>query len=260
MSGILSKMEVEQFIHKGFVRIDKAFSQDVASAVLDILWNDLPCDRSNPSTWTEPVIRLGMYTQQPFVNSLNTEKLYSAFNQLIGENKWIPCQSVGTFPVRFPCDRQPEDTGKHVDVSFPGNDPNDYFEWRVNVKSRGRALLMLALYSDVSEHDAPTVIYEGSHLDIARLLVQAGDAGLSFREIAGRVEELPIRKEVYATGKAGTVYLCHPFLVHSAQPHRGVTPKFMAQPPLLLRGELTISGSDKSYTPVERAIRLGIGE
>jgi hypothetical protein len=29
------------------------------------------------------------------------------------------------------------------------------------------------------------------------------------------------------------VYLCHPFIVHSAQPHRGKTPRFMAQPPLL---------------------------
>ena len=258
MSDILSKKEIEQFIHNGFVRIDNAFSQEIADKALDILWNDLPYDRSNPSTWTEPVIRLGMYTQQPFIDSLNTGKLHSAFNQLIGEDKWIPCRSVGTFPVRFPSDQQPNDTGKHVDVSFPGNDPNNYFEWRANVKSKGRALLMLALYSDVSENDAPTVIYEGSHIDIARLLSHVDDFGLSFMELAGKLDGLPKRKEAYATGKAGTVYLCHPFLVHSAQPHRGVTPKFMAQPPLLLKGELTISGSDIGYTPIERAIRLGI--
>ena len=41
-----------------------------------------------------------------------------------------------------------------------------------------------------------------------------------------------------ATGDAGTVYLCHPFLVHAAQPHRGTLPRFMAQPPLLPRGPL----------------------
>ena len=70
--------------------------------------------------------------------------------------------------------------------------------------------------------------------------------------------KLPKRKEVYATGKAGTVYLCHPFLVHSAQPNRGSTPKFMAQPPLLLKGELSILDSDIGYSPVERAIHLGI--
>jgi hypothetical protein len=140
MSEILSKKEIEQFILNGFVRIDNAFSQEVADAALDILWNDLPCDRSDPSTWKEPVIRLGMYTQQPFIESLNTEKLNCSFNQLIGEGKWIPCQSVGTFPVRFPSGQQPNDTGKHVDAGFPGNDPGNYFEWRVNVKSKGRAL------------------------------------------------------------------------------------------------------------------------
>ena len=258
MSDILSKKEIEHFIHSGFIRLDHAFSKELADSALDILWNDLPCNKSDPSTWIEPVIRLGMYIDEPFINSVNTLTLHIAFNQLIGKDKWIPCRSVGTFPVRFPSVQQPADTGKHVDASFPGNDVNNYLEWRVNVKSKGRALLMLILYSDVSIHDAPTVIYKGSHIDVAKLLSTKGDAGLSFMELAGKLDELPKRKEVYATGKAGTVYLCHPFLVHSAQPHRGCTPKFMAQPPLLLNGELTISDSHDGYSPVERAIRLGI--
>lgn len=257
---MLSEKEIAHFIHHGFVRLDKAFSQEIADAALDILWNDLPCDRSNPSTWVEPVIRLGMYTNEPFIKPVNTPKLHAAFDQLIGKGRWIPCRSVGTFPVRFPSEKQPNDTGKHVDASFPGNDPNNYFEWRVNVKSKGRALLMLILYSDVSENDAPTVIYEGSHSDVAGLLAEHGDFGLSFRDLAGKIADLPKRKEVYATGKAGTIYLCHPFLVHSAQAHRGTLPKFMAQSPLLLRGQLTISDSDIGYSPVEKAIRLGIDQ
>ncbi|WP_336833347.1 hypothetical protein [Sphingobacterium siyangense] len=165
---------------------------------------------------------------------------------------------MGTFPIRFPSIQKPNDTGKHVDASFAGNDPNNYVEWRVNVKSKGRALLMLVLYSDVSENDAPTIIYEGSHIDVAKLLAKAGEFGLSFMQLANKLDELPKRKEVYATGKAGTVYLCHPFLVHSAQPHSGTLPKFMAQPPLLLRGELAITDSTDGYTPVEQAIRIGL--
>jgi len=258
MSDILSKKEIKHFIQNGFVRLDHSFSREIAESALEILWNDIPCERSNPSTWVEPVVRLGMYTNEPFLNSVNTPKLHNAFNQLVGEDKWIPCRNVGTFPVRFPSSKEPSDTGKHVDASFPGNNPDNFLEWRVNVKSKGRALLMLILYSDVSENDAPTVIYEGSHIDVARLLSKKGDSGLSFMELAGQLDELPKRKEVDATGKAGAVYLCHPFLVHSAQPHRGSTPKFMAQPPLLLRGELSISNSDVAYSPVERAIRLGL--
>lgn len=257
---MLSKQEIEHFIHKGFIRLDDSFSKEMADAALEILWNDLPCERSDPSTWIEPVIRLGMYTDEPFIYSVNTPKLHDAFNQLIGKDKWIPCLNVGTFPVRFPSGKLPDDTGRHVDASFPGNDPNNFFEWRVNIKSKGRALLMLILYSDVSENDAPTVIYEGSHIDVARLLSSEGDEGLSFMELAGKLEGLPDGNEVFATGNAGTVYLCHPFLVHAAQQHRGSTPKFMAQPPLLLRGELSVTDSDVAHSPVERAIRMGILE
>lgn len=258
MSGILSKNEIEQFIHNGYIRIEHAFSPEIAAAAVDILWNDLPCERANPSTWTEPVIRLGMYTQQPFVESVNSKKLHSIFDQLVGKDRWIPCRSVGTFPIRFPSVRQPNDTGKHVDVSFPGNDPGNYLEWRANIKSRGRALLMLVLYSDVGENDAPTLIDEGSHMDVARLLAEEGDSGLSFTEIADKLNELPERKVIYAKGRAGTVFLCHPFLVHSAQPHYGVHPKFMAQPPLLLRGSLNVGNTTAGFTPVEQAIRLAL--
>lgn len=258
MSYILNDKEIEQFITEGFVRIDNAFSTKVANEALEILWNDIPFERYNPQTWTEPVVRLGMYSQQPFIDSVNTLKLHSAFNQLIGFNKWIPCQSVGTFPVRFPGDKQPNDTGKHVDASFPGDDAANYFEWRVNVRSKGRALLMLVLYSDVSETDAPTIIYEKSHIDVAKLLYPEGDSGLSFISLSSKLNGLPKREGTYATGKAGTVYLCHPFIVHSAQAHKGKTPKFMAQPPLLLRSELNITDSDVDFAPVEQAIRLAL--
>jgi len=258
MADTLNKKDIEQFVEDGFIRIDNAFSSEVAKAVVDILWEDIPFERSDPSSWSEPVVRLGMYTQQPFIDSVNTSKLYSAFDQLVGTGKWIPCKSVGTFPVRFPSDKPPDDNGKHVDASFPGDSPANYFEWRVNVKSKGRALLMLVLYSDVAERDAPTVIYKKSHIDVAKLLYPEGDSGLSFMGLASKVNELPSREEVYATGKAGTVYLCHPFLVHAAQANKGNTPKFMAQPPLLLHEELTISDSDDGHTPVERSIRLAL--
>lgn len=260
MAEVLNRQQIAQFINEGYLRIDNAFSSALAAETLDILWNDIPFDRSDPRTWTEPVVRLGMYNQQPFVDSLNTPQLHRMFDQLVGVGKWIPCRSVGTFPVRFPSSRQPNDTGKHVDASFPGDDPADYFAWRVNIQSKGRALLLLALYSDVGADDAPTVIYKRSHRDVARLLQPQGDAGLSFMELAGKLDHLPQREQVLATGRAGTVYLCHPFLVHSAQAHTGTRPKFMAQPPLMLRCELNITDEEPGYAPVEEAIRAAIKE
>jgi hypothetical protein len=128
-------------------------------------------------------------------------------------------------------------------------------EWRANVNSKGRALLMLFLFSDIGADDAPTRIRVGSHIDVARQLAPAGEAGLTLRElVAGDFGGSAQREEALAVGEAGTVYLCHPFLVHAAQAHRGTTPRFMAQPPLLPREPISLDRVDGDYSPVEQAI------
>ena len=252
----LSAAQIEQFVTEGYVRIDAAFPEETAAAAREILWRDTGCDPDDPSTWAKPVVRLGHYGQPPFVEAANTPLLHRAFDQLVGPGGWVPSRALGTFPVRFPSPEDPGDAGWHIDVSF-GTDNPDFFEWRANIFSKGRALLMLFLFSDVGDDDAPTRIRAGSHRDISRLLAPAGETGLSLRELAANgFAESARRKEVLATGKAGTVYLCHPFLVHAAQPHRGTRPRFMAQPPLLPAGQLVLEREAGDYSAVERAVKL----
>ncbi|WP_205513545.1 phytanoyl-CoA dioxygenase family protein [Longitalea arenae] len=257
MEEVLSSSQIKQFIEEGFVRIDNAFPPELAAEVRSILWKDMDADPGDPSSWTKPVIRLGMYSQPPFIQSANTPILHAAFDQLVGKSKWIPCRSMGSFPVRFPSAVDPGDTGWHVDVSF-GDHPTNFLEWRVNWRSKNRALLMLFLYSDIGEKDAPTRIKVGSHLDIARLLKPHGESGLSLVELVEHFPLLPQRDEITATGNAGTVYLCHPFLVHAAQAHSGKEPRFLAQPPLLLKNDLMREGETGNLSPVEAAIQMGI--
>jgi hypothetical protein len=97
-----------------------------------------------------------MYTQEPFVRAANTPILHRAFEQLVGTAKWLLCMSIGTFPVRFPSPDDPGDAGWHIDVSFGIENP-DFLSWRANIVSRGRALLMLFLFYNVDESDAPRV-------------------------------------------------------------------------------------------------------
>jgi hypothetical protein len=254
----LSAADIDSFISTGFVRLHEAFSKDVAAQARTVLWQDTGCDPLDRSTWTRPVIRLGHYAQTPFREAANTPILQTAFDQLVGSGRWCPVRALGTFPIRFPSDEEPGDAGWHVDMSF-GTEHPDFMEWRVNLHSRGRALLMLFLFSDVGSNDAPTRIRVGSHYDVARQLAPAGDAGLTLRELAADgFASSKDRPEVLATGPAGTVYLCHPFLVHSAQPHRGTEPRFMAQPPLLLLEPLCLERPTGGYTPVERPIRNAI--
>jgi len=224
---------IEQFITDGFVRIDDAFPRELAEAARAILWKATGCSADDPATWTKPVIRLGAFTDPPFIEAANTSQLHAAFDQLVGPGRWRRPVAMGTFPVRFPSAVDPGDAGWHIDVSF-GTDTPDFMSWRANIHSKGRALLMLFLFSDIGEDDAPTRIRVGSHTDIARQLAPAGDEGLTLRDLAADgFATSAHRPIVTATGNAGTVYLCHPFLVHAAQPHHGSRPRFLAQPPLL---------------------------
>ena len=249
----LSDAQIKQFVEDGFVRLEAAFPRQTADAARTILWRDTGCDADNPATWTRPVIRLGMYTQPPFIAAANTPVLHNAFDRLLGKDRWLPCGAIGTFPVRFPSPDDPGDAGWHIDASFGFDaDEPDFMSWRTNVTSKGRALLMLFLFSDVGKDDAPTRIRIGSHFDIARQLAPAGDKGLTLRELAADgFAGSSHRPETLATGEAGTVYLCHPFLVHAAQPHRGSRPRFMAQPPLLPKVPFGLTGP----SAVEKAMR-----
>lgn len=258
-AGPLSPAQIDHFIRRGFVRIARAFPRALAEEAQAILWGDTGLDRSDPSTWTQPVIRLGHYAQAPFREAANTPLLHAAFDQLVGPECWTPPGALGTFPIRFPSTVDAGDTGWHIDVSF-GMEHPDFMEWRANVSSRGRALLMLFLFSDVERCDAPTRLLAGSHRRVAKQLEPAGEAGLTLRElVASDFGGTTGLEEIQATGPAGTVYLCHPFLVHAASVHRGSSPRFLSQPPLLWRDPPASEGDLGRDYPVREAIRLALG-
>jgi len=252
----LTPGQVQTFIDDGFVKIENAFSTDLAKQCRDELWADIGLSPDQPERWTRPVIRVGSKASPPFIEAANTPLLREAYDQLVGDGRWLAPMGLGTLPIRFPSTDSPGDDGWHVDMSF-GTANADFMEWRVNVKSSGRALLMLFLFSDVGPDDAPTRIRKGSHATIAQELLPYGEAGATLRQLSAEDYASTGDCEIeLATGAAGSVYLCHPFLVHAAQPHRGRRPRFMAQPPLLPRGELDPA---LPPSPVQIAIRRACG-
>lgn len=151
----LSTQQINSFINDGFVKINCAFPTAIADECREILWKATHCDRTNPASWTQPVIRIGELGLDPFKKAANTTVLHNAFDNLVGKSNWLPRATLGSFPIRFPSNQYATDTGWHVDASFPGENATNYFEWRININSRGRALLMLFLFSDVSEQMHP---------------------------------------------------------------------------------------------------------
>jgi hypothetical protein len=229
---MLSRGQLDAFAEQGFVALPGLVPRTLVEAACRILWREAGCDPDDPAGWTRPVIRLGYHAEPPFAEAVSLPPLRAAFDQLVGAGRWLPRRDLGSFVLRFPHPDPPGDDGWHVDAGFPGPDPADFFAWRINAASRGRGLLMLFLLTDTGDEDAPTRLRAGSHRSVAELLAPAGEAGLSFLELAGRLEPTAGCPEMLATGEAGTVYLCHPLLAHAGQAHRGRRPRILAQPPL----------------------------
>lgn len=255
MENGLTKGQIASFIKDGFVCLSGAFPAELAQECRAELWQDMGLSPDNREGWIDPVRRIAWKSARAFVAAGNTAILHRAYDQLVGPGRWQRPTGLGSLVIRFPSASVPGDDGWHVDMSF-GNAP-DFMEWRANVKSSHRALLMLFLLSDVGAQDAPTRIRKGSHQIIARELLPYGEAGATLRQLsADGYASTAHCKEVLATGSAGTVYLCHPFLVHAAQAHRGQTPRFLAQPPLRPVAEFDPA---LPPSPVQIAIRQACG-
>jgi hypothetical protein len=213
-------------------------------------------------SWSFPSLRLGpiqfvrgLVDGEPFREAANAPRLLEAVDQLLDGEAWQRRPILGLLVVRFPSQVDPVDAGWHIDGSFEGPATDGLLSWYVNHCSKGRGLLLLCLLSDVGVNDAPTRILEGSHLSMPGLLQPFGESG-----VLGQAAPLPDLEGpvALATGLAGDVYLCHPFLVHAATwPHRGTEPRLIAQPPISLDGALRID-DDNWLSPVAHTVRRAL--
>jgi hypothetical protein len=249
---VLNGGEIDRFLELGYVHVAEAIPPDVARRCRDLANTELEIPASTP--WPVPVVR-GLVEGEAFHDAANAPRLLEAVDQLLQGEAWQRRPNLGLLVVRSPSDDDPGDTGWHIDASFEGPATSSLTSWYVNYRSKGRGLLLLCLLSDVSADDAPTRILEGSHLDMPGLLRPFGENGVINQDVPLPRVERPI---ALATGHAGDVFLCHPFLVHAATwPHRGTAPRFIAQPPISLDGPLRIDG-EHDLSPVARTIQRAL--
>lgn len=244
---------VEAFMRDGFIKLPGAVPEDVVADCVRLLWTETGLDPADPGTWTEPVVWVAGMSQGPFRRAMNAPALLEACERLAGPDRWMPCTSMGSFPLRFPNQLEPDGLGWHIEGSYLPERETTYW---ANVRSRDRALLALYLFSDVSEADGPTRIRAGSHLAVPAVLAPYGEEGTSITSCAADLvtatDHCPVR---YATGGAGDIYLCHPFLVHAAQANHGTRPRFLAQPAVPAKSPYRTDLPDGDCSPVELTIK-----
>jgi hypothetical protein len=246
-------VDVDAFIRDGYVAIRGAFDTDAAAACRETIWdtmNGQGVRQDNPAAWP-PLVELGGLTGESFTAAGASTALASACDELIGVGRWAsPVNCGGAVVVRFPSEDR-ANAGYHIEGSYDG--PGGYW---VNVRSKARGLLALFLFSDVGAEDAPTRLMCGSHLTVPQFLAPYGEVGARADGVFWRPSALCL-PVAHAIGRAGDIYLCHPFIVHTATwPHRGTTPRMIAQPAVHVQDGFAIDGSDPS--PIARAIVTGL--
>ncbi|WP_238421716.1 phytanoyl-CoA dioxygenase family protein [Gordonia sp. 'Campus'] len=240
-------IDIQAFVEDGFVKVERPALRPVADEARMYLWAQLGLSEDDRSGWTEAVKWASDMTGRgPFASLADGPELTEALDAVCGPGTYEPRRVLGNIPVRFPVPPTVDDRGWHIDANTPRPDGT----WCVS--GRPQTVLVLTLLSEVGPDDAPTRLRRGSHRDSVTVLDEDGmspfDAGPLLDEAS---RDRPI---AFATGNPGDVYLVHPFTVHAADEHRGVTPRFMAQSPVMLTSPLTPATSAPLACVFERSV------
>jgi len=243
---MLTEVQLEEFARDGIVRIPAAFAAKDAARMRHVLWHELaerygmlPADRG---TWT-PVrpTKLVATKKDRAADAILGPPLRSALDQLFGPAGWKEPPHQGQVLVTLPTGESWSVPHRqwHTDAGF--DLPPDELV----------AVKVWALLGDLEPGGGGTPQVAGSHRVIARYLNTTSERDLSTvrdqvlashswflhltREDRSRAAELmaeadldgiPVRV-VELTGRAGDVYLTHPWILHSIAPNARDTPRMM---------------------------------
>ena len=146
------------------------------------------------------------------------------------------------FPTRLPGRFGPQ---WHID--------GDWFTHHLT--SAEQVLTPIFLWSDVGSDDSPTLLCPGSHREVARYLRDAEPDGVPGEEIGEFVHSrLRAAETVEATGAAGDVIVCHPFLAHTINPASPRQPRYISNVAVHGIAPLNLTEKRSRSTPIESAV------
>jgi hypothetical protein len=295
MPKVLTNEQVQHFKEKGWVKVEQAYPREEALKVQDFLWNELlerhTVKRDDPSTWTQPVIRLGDYYES-VTDGCNTDRLTGAIEDLLGEDRWQLGQTRhkamwGGFIINF---------GPEV----PGGWHYDGSQFRHYLDSWEQGLLLVCLFSDVRKGGSGTLVAEGSHHIVAKMLEKHPE-GLGLGEAIQECNKHPWLAELVAghkaseskvgaslqekkeylsaftesaykdpdgyslrvvetTGGPGDIVICHPFLYHAPSNNELGVPRFMCNRVAPTKERMKLNRENPAdYSVVEQMIRSSLG-
>jgi len=251
----LSDQDVDHFIRKGYVKIEGAFSPDVAAQWSEDCFERLGYDKNDKSTWVEQRIHMAG-TKHVDVSEF-APRVHDAMCDLLGGEERLgrPCQWSDGFIVNLGIRADepwqpagPETPGWHKDGDF----------FRHFLDSPEQGLLVFVNWTDVVHLGGPTYISTDSVPVIAKFLADRPEGVLptafGFSEIIKQCHEFE-----EATAKAGDVFLLHPFLLHAASQNPLRLIRIITNPPVRSAEPFCFNRPDGAYPPVELSVLAALG-
>lgn len=185
---VLREDQVEQFMEKGWVKLEGAYAREEALAAQSFLWSEIEkrssVRRADQATWLMPMVQINEAFLTPAFARCNTKRLGDAIEDLIGHGRWAnrsvygeteQLSGFGWWPVNF-----------FLDADRPWSVPINGWHWdgihfKHFIDSPEQGLLCLCLFSDIAHQGGGTFIVEGSHKVVARFLARYPE-GLELNE------------------------------------------------------------------------------
>ena len=261
---VLTQEQVDSFLENGYLIVKNCLDLTVANRWIDDAFARLGYDPSDEASWTTGLVWLNHQSQMP-IKEL-APRAWAAILDVVGGEERLETQIMGiesrhfatidssiwsdAFVANFNhgADRpwQPpsaEVTGWHKDGSY----------FRHFLDSREQALLTVVMWSDMRHQGGGTFLAPDSVRLMARHLAEHPEgvhpSDFKFAEMikhCERFEEL--------TGEAGDFVIIHPFMLHASSQNVLRRPRFMSNPPVVLKEPLNLNRPDPAdFSLLERA-------
>jgi hypothetical protein len=258
--GVLSGEQIEQFVSRGFVRVNDCFSRELALDLTRKACERLYCSIDDPATW--PVGRPRAPETGRVECSEFSPRAWQAACELVGgEDRALrPCTWGDGFIINF--GRQPEHEWHPPSATIRPYElwhkDGDFFRHFLDSPEQG--LLVVALFSDIQRRGGATSIACDSVGHIARLLAD-NPQGLLPSELRAPASEIIGRCTdfVELTGSIGDVVFLHPYMLHSQSLNTLPVARFIINPPVKLQQPMSFDRPDGAYSPVERGTLRALG-
>jgi len=258
---MLTDKQHSEFFEQGFTRISHALPSVIVDAMQSRIWQALKeihsIEKADPNTWIEGGIRgIGKVNREPEFRPFGTPEIDLIIDNLLGKDQWQKPVGWGQVLVTFPAQQwdwnslfqgqvEVKEIQWHTD--YPYDTPPDelagvqIFCLLADIEPGGGGTLIVAgshrLIHNFVKTESPETIEKMKRARLALIKNHPWLQAISIAKSLSRpeawmaeqqttIDTIPV-KVTELTGKAGDMYLTHPWLLHAPSPNCNTTPRIM---------------------------------